>query len=103
VEQISAKGKRVRAGILISSALLAGVTVAGIAATSAPANAITVTGTVDNNMYCDPGTGWCYQTNPPYNPSFPHLCHWDYKLSNLHSGMYYTGCQSWGASIYPTS
>ena len=76
---------------------------AGIAVTSTPASAITVTGTVDNNMYCNPGTGWCYQVNPPYNPNVPHYCQWDYKMGDLHSGMWYTGCQIWGPNIYPTS
>jgi hypothetical protein len=101
VRKITFKGKRARVGILISSALLAGGSVAGLAVTSAPANAITAT--VDNNMLCNPGTGWCYQTNPPYNPSVPHYCQWDYKLGSLHSGMWYTGCQIWGPAIYPTS
>jgi hypothetical protein len=99
MKRISANGKRTRVAILVSFALLTAGSVAVPAFAAAPANAITVTGTVDNNMYCDPGTGWCYQTNPPYNPNFPHKCYWDYNLTNLHSGMWYTGCQSWGSSI----
>ena len=50
-------------------ALVAGVAVAigGVVATSAPAQAAQV-----NNMYlCEPDTGWCFQTNPPYNRNFP--------------------------------
>jgi hypothetical protein len=99
MKQINSKGKRVRVGMLISSALLVGGPVAGLAVAPAPANAVTV----DNNMLCNPGTGWCYQTNPPYNPHVPHYCQWDYKLGNLRSGMWYTGCQTWGPAIYPTS
>jgi hypothetical protein len=57
---------------------------------------------VNNMMLCEPDTGWCYQTNPPYNPNFPHSCQWDYRLHNLHSGMYYTGCTAgyWGPAIH---
>jgi hypothetical protein len=98
MKQIGANRKRTRVAILVSFALLAGGSVAGPVFAAAPANAITTT--VDNNMYCDPGTGWCYQTNPPYNPNFPHKCYWDYNVTNLHSGMYYTGCQYWGSTIY---
>lgn len=65
------------------------------AASSVPARA----GTVDNMMLCEPDTGWCYQTNPPYVPGIPHYCQWDYNLHNLHSGMWYTGCNYWGPRI----
>lgn len=53
-------------------------------------------------MLCEPDTGWCYQTNPPYNPAVPHACRWDYQLHNLHSGMWYTGCTPgyWGTDIH---
>ena len=91
MKQIKGKGNRARLGILVSTVLLAGGSMAAIALPSAPANA----SQVDNNMLCDPGTHWCYQTNPPYNPNFPHMCHWDSQLTNLHSGMWYTGCQYW--------
>jgi hypothetical protein len=65
---------------------------------SAPAEATQV----NNNMLCEPDTGWCYQTNPPYNPAVPHACRWDYQLHNLHSGMWYTGCTPgyWGTDIH---
>ena len=99
MQRINGKGKRARFALLVSSALLAGGSIAGLAITSGPADAITITGTVDNNMLCDPGTGWCYQTNPPYNPTVPHYCQWVYHLTNLHSGMWYTGCQYWGPAI----
>jgi hypothetical protein len=55
---------------------------------------------VPNMMLCEPDTGWCYQTNPPVNHSVPHECQWDYRLHNLHSGMWYTGCDIWGPSIH---
>ena len=57
-------------------------------------------GVVPNFMKCDPATGWCYQTNPPVNNSVPHWCQWDYTLHNLWSGMWYTGCDSWGPDIH---
>jgi len=53
-----------------------------------------------NMMLCDPATGWCYQTNGPVNPSQPHYCQWDYRLHNLYSGMWYTGCDIWGVAIH---
>jgi len=65
------------------------------AGSSASANAATVF----NMMLCDPGTGWCYQTNPPYVPGIAHWCQWDSNVQNLHSGMWYTGCQYWGPKI----
>lgn len=86
-------GFRRKAGILAAGLAL---TISGIVLTSAPAEA----GQVDNMMLCEPDTGWCYQTNPPYNPSFPHECQWDYKLHNLYSGMWYTGCDVWGPTIH---
>lgn len=55
---------------------------------------------VPNNMLCEPDTGWCYQVNPPYNPSVPHYCQWDYRLHGLRSGMWYTGCNLWGSAIH---
>lgn len=55
---------------------------------------------VPNMMRCEPDTGWCYQTNPPVNNSVPHYCRWDYTLHNLRSGMWYTGCNSWGPAIH---
>jgi hypothetical protein len=69
-----------------------------IAAYSVPAHAGLI---VYNMMLCEPDTGWCYQTNPPYNPSVPHECQWDYKLNghNLRSGMWYTGCNVWWPQI----
>jgi hypothetical protein len=52
-----------------------------------PASAATV-----NNMYeCAPATGWCFQTNPPYNPAFARACRWNSNY-NFTGGMWYTGC-----------
>ncbi len=75
------------------SLLLLGGSAVGIVAASAPAQA----SQVNNLMYCEPDTGWCYQTNPPYNSAFPHECTWDYYLQGhgLESGMWYTGCDQW--------
>lgn len=81
----------------------AGVVLAtGMAFTGAtPANAGGGS-TVFNRMLCEPDTGWCFQTNPPYVAGIDHQCFWDYKLNgnNLRSGMYYTGCERWGADIH---
>jgi hypothetical protein len=85
-------GSRLRLGV--AALFLASASVL-TATTSAPAHAATV----DNMMLCDPGTGWCYQTNPPYVPGIPHYCQWDENVQNLHSGMYYTGCNYWGPEI----
>jgi hypothetical protein len=85
---------RRKIGVLAAGIVLA---VSGFGAAAAPAGATSVV----NNMYCDRDTAWCYQTNPPYNPNFGHKCHWDFTLHNLHSGMYYTGCDlPWGADIH---
>ena len=86
--------KRTVGALVVGLAVAAG----GVVATSAPAQAAQV-----NNMYlCEPDTGWCFQTNPPYNPNFPRACRWDYKLHNLTSGMWYTGCTPgyWGPEIH---
>lgn len=89
-------GFRTRAGAIAVGLVLAasGATAAAVA-TSAPAHAVVV----PNYMLCEPDTGWCYQTNPPVNHSVPHECQWDYNLHNLHSGMWYTGCNMWGPQI----
>jgi hypothetical protein len=93
----SSVGFRRKAGsIAVGLVLTASGAAMATVATSVPARA----GQVDNMMLCEPDTGWCYQTNPPYNPNFPHECFWDYKLHNLHSGMWYTGCNVWGPSIH---
>jgi hypothetical protein len=76
-------------------ALLVTGSLVGAASMAAPASATQV----DNMMLCEPATGWCFQTNPPYNSSFPHYCQWDTKLTNLNSGMWYTGCNVWGPEI----
>lgn len=73
------------------SSLLAGLALAlGVLAVSpaSPAHA----GTVVNMYECHPGSGWCYQTNPPYNPAFARGCRWNYRLSWFTGGMWYTGC-----------
>jgi len=86
------------AGLALAALATTGV-VAATVASSAPAQA----SQVNNMMLCEPDTGWCYQTNPPYNPAFPHACQWDYNLNgnNMRSGMYYTGCTPnfWGPYI----
>lgn len=84
---------RKRLGFGLASLLLAGGSTVVLAPTSAQATI------VPNNMLCEPDTGWCYQTNPPYVPGIPHYCRWDYYLHNLHSGMWYTGCDYWGPQI----
>jgi hypothetical protein len=68
-----------------------------IAGNPAPAKAALVY----NMMLCEPDTGWCFQTNPPYVPGIQHECQWDYKLdgNNLRSGMWYTGCNVWWPKI----
>ena len=86
---------RERLAMGIAALLLTSGSIIGILATSAPAHAVVV----PNMMLCEPDTGWCYQTNPPVNHSVPHECQWDYKLHNLHSGMWYTGCDYWGSTI----
>lgn len=66
---------------------VAALMVSGLVGAS-PASAATV-----NNMYeCNPRTGWCFQTNPPYNPAFARACRWNSTLNNFYSGMWYTGC-----------
>jgi hypothetical protein len=70
-----------------------------VATTSLPANA---GGSVVPNFYeCDPDTGWCYQTNPPYNPNFPQSCRWNENVHNSW-GMWYTGCDAgyWRPYVY---
>lgn len=46
---------------------------------------------VPNFYECNPVSGWCYQTNPPYNSSVPRSCRWNDYATNT-SGMWYTGC-----------
>jgi hypothetical protein len=69
---------------------LAGLTlvVSGLVATAVPASA----GTVHNMYECHPTSGWCYQTNPPYNPAFARACRWNYTIPYFTGGMWYTGC-----------
>ena len=86
---------RARVG-LASATLLLGSSAFGVIAVPAPAAAVTV----PNQMLCEPDTGWCFQTNPPAVAGIPHYCRWDYKLSGLHSGMWYTGCDYWGPEIH---
>ena len=88
--------KRRRLKNAVASLLLVGGSVVVPAVAAAPAEATMVY----NNMYCEPDTGWCYQTNPPYVSGIPHYCRWNYRLSNLHSGMWYTGCDIWGPEIH---
>lgn len=95
----SATSKRHRLRVAATTLLIAGLSVAGVVASTGPASAATGPGSVPNFMRCDPATGWCYQTNPPYNPAFIHYCQWDYTLHNLHSGMWYSGCNQWGSDI----
>ncbi len=89
-------GKRPHLVTVVLAILLALGPTAGIIASSTPA----VAAVVPNRMLCEPDTGWCYQTNPPTNNSAPHYCQWDYRLSGLYSGMWYTGCDAWGPAIY---
>jgi hypothetical protein len=88
--------RRRRLKVAAASLLLVGVPLVGAFAASAPASA----SIVPNYMRCEPDTGWCYQVNPPVNNSVPHYCRWDYTLHNLHSGMWYTGCDVWQSSIH---
>lgn len=88
--------RRKASAVAVGLALVAGGGTAATVAASVPAHAAIV----PNMMLCEPDTGWCYQTNPPVNHSVPHECQWDYKLHNLHSGMWYTGCDIWGPSIH---
>lgn len=71
-------------------AALAGIVLAasGLVAMAAPVSA----GTVHNMYECHPTTGWCYQTNPPYNPAFKRACRWNYTIPTFTGGMWYTGC-----------
>ena len=41
-----------------------------VVAAGAPASAAIVPNVYD----CNPATGWCYQTNPPHQPSPPRAC-----------------------------
>jgi len=79
-----------------SLALAVSCVVGAQVATSAPASA----SLVYNMMKCDVDTGWCYQTNPPYRSAYKHECQWDHTLHNLHSGMWFTGCDVWWPDIY---
>lgn len=75
--------------------LAAGVLVAAsgvVATTSVVAAPVAQAGTVHNMYECRPSTGWCYQTNPPYNPNFKRACRWNYTIPTFSGGMYYTGC-----------
>lgn len=83
--------KRAIAAFAAVLALLGGTAIVA----AAPAQATTY-----NLMRCEPDTGWCYQTNPPYDGRYPHYCQWDHRLSGLHSGMWYTGCDVWGPDIW---
>src|SRR5579875_6520 len=94
-ESFVAFGRKTGA-IAASLVLAASGATAAVVATSVPARAVVV----PNMMLCEPDTGWCYQTNPPVNHSVPHYCQWDYRLHNLHSGMWYTGCNTWVPSIH---
>lgn len=84
---------RIKQAIAAASAVLALTGSTLVAA--APAEASTL-----NLMRCEPDTGWCYQSNPPYKSGYPHYCQWDHTLYDLHSGMWYTGCDIWGSDIY---
>lgn len=87
--------RRRRIGVAIVSL---GLAIGGALAGAAPASAGTV-----NNMYeCNPSTGWCYQSNPPYNPAFHRACRWNYRIPPLYSGMWYTGCTPgyWGPEVH---
>lgn len=53
-----------------------------------------------NFMKYQPSSGWCYQVNPPVDPNGAYYCQWDYTLHDLYSGMWYTGCGTWGPDIY---
>jgi len=77
------------------SVILAGlVLVLGLTAPSASAATV-------NNMYeCHPSSGWCYQTNPPYNPNFRRDCRWNYRIPYFTGGMWYTGCQNWRPEVH---
>ena len=72
--------------------LMAGLGVAfGLALTAVGAPAASA-GPTPNMYECHPSTGWCYQTSPPYNPSFARSCRWNYTIPVFSGGMYYTGC-----------
>lgn len=94
---ISIKKGRGQLRVAAASLLLIGGVAIGVVGAASPASAGTV---VPNFMRCEPDTGWCYQTNPPYVSGIPHYCQWDYTLHNLHSGMWYTGCDLWGPDIH---
>ena len=89
-------GAKTRLKVAGAALLLAGGSAVGVVAAAPAANA----STVFNMMLCEPDTGWCFQTNPPYVSGIAHYCQWDYKLSGLHSGMWYTGCDYWGPAIH---
>lgn len=86
-------GIRQRLGVALATV---GLVLGGVLAAATPASAAIV----PNFMRCEPDTGWCYQTNPPVNHNVPHYCQWDYRLRNLRSGMWYTGCDIWGPDIH---
>lgn len=94
---------RLRKRLTVAAASLA-LVVSGVVGAEMVTASPSFAAQVNNNMLCEPDTGWCFQTNPPYNPAFPHACTWDYKLNgnNLRSGMYYTGCAAgfWGPAIH---
>lgn len=56
--------------------------------------------TVYNWYECHPSSGWCYQTNPPYNPNFPRSCRWNYTIPYFTGGMWYTGCTKWRPEVH---
>jgi hypothetical protein len=68
---------------------ISGVIGGAMVAFSAPSQA--VGGLVPNYYECNPVSGWCYQTNPPYNSAYPRSCRWNDHATNT-SGMWYTGC-----------
>lgn len=77
----------------------AGLTLAisGLVTASVPSEAATV----QNMFECDPDTGWCYQSNPPYRSEFKRACRWNENVHNTW-GMYYTDCTPgfWRPYVY---
>lgn len=86
---------RTRVSIAAASLLVACGMI--VVTTPPPASA----GIVPNWYECDPATGWCYQTNPPYNSSVPQSCRWNENVHNTW-GMWYTGCDAgyWRPYVY---
>lgn len=67
-------------------------TVSALDSTKGTTSVVQAAGVVPNLYECHPKTGWCYQTNPPYNPAYARSCRWNYTIPWLTSGMWYTGC-----------